>query len=89
MLILRILCIGPNDVTAFTQVRLVRVIPLVSVSLTFRLDGISQENNETFSLEYDIDLDDRDFFPERSVFSDVTIKQFDGIIIDQDSELRC
>jgi hypothetical protein len=83
------LCIGPNDVTAFTQVRLVRVIPLVTVSLIFRLDGISQELNETFSLEYILDLNDRDYFPERSVFSDVTIEQFDGIIIDQEGELRC
>jgi hypothetical protein len=89
MLILRILCIGPGDVTAFTQVRLVRVIPLVSVSLTFRLDGISQELNETFSLEYILNITDPRFFPERSVFSDVTIEQFDGIIIDQDGELRC
>jgi hypothetical protein len=75
-----------NDITSSTQIRPIRNIPLLQITLTYRLDGISQEFNETFSIEFDLTPGNSNFFPERSVFSDVTIEQFNGIIIDQDSE---
>jgi hypothetical protein len=78
------LCVGPGDVTTSAQIRPVRAIPLSRITLTYRLDGLSQELNETFSLEVALDVDNRAFFPN----SDVTISCFNGTIIDQDSELR-
>jgi hypothetical protein len=73
-----------NDITTFTQLRLVRAIPLAQLTLTYRLDGVSQEFNETFSLRFNFTSDNRIFFPD----SNVTIEIFVGIIIDRDRELR-
>jgi hypothetical protein len=78
------LYVGPNDITSLTQIRLVRGITLAQITLTYRLDGVSQEFNEAFSLEFNLTQDNRNFFPD----SNVTIEKFNGTIIDRDSELR-
>jgi hypothetical protein len=80
--------IGPNDVTTSPFIRPLRAIPLSFISLTYRLDGLSQEFNETFLLELDLDVDDSNFFPDSSEFSDITIGRLNGTIIDQDGELK-
>jgi hypothetical protein len=78
--------VGASDITSSAQIRPVHAIPLSQITLTYRLDGVSQEFNETFSIEFSLTPDNRAFFPDRSMFSDVTIEQFNGIIIDRDSE---
>jgi hypothetical protein len=78
--------VGVNDITASPQIRLLRVIPLSAISFTYRLDGVAQESNETFSIEYELNANNRDFFPDDSVFSDITIGHLNGTIIDIDSE---
>jgi hypothetical protein len=54
--------------------------------LRFKLDGVAQESNETFSIEYELDANNRIFFPDNSVSSDITIGRLNGTIIDKDSE---
>jgi hypothetical protein len=79
-----LIIIGPTDVTTFAQIRTVRNIPLSQITLNYRLDGVSQELNETFSIELgNLDVSDSNFFPDSS---DVTIGHLNGTIIDQDSE---
>jgi hypothetical protein len=74
-----------NDIISFTQIRLIRNIPLARITLTYRLDGVSQEFNETFSMEFNFTPDNRHFFHDSS---NVTIGRFHGEITDQDSESR-
>jgi hypothetical protein len=78
--------VGVNDITVSPQIRLLRVTPLSTISLMYRLDGVAQESNETFSIQYELDANNRDFFPDNSVFSDITICHLNGTIIDKDSE---
>jgi hypothetical protein len=77
-----------DDINSSTQIRPDHTFPLAQITLTYRLDGVSQEFNETFSIEFDLTPNNHSFFPDRSVFSSVAIEQFNGIIIDRDSELR-
>ena len=80
-------CAGPSDITAFTQIRPVRPLPLSQISLTFRLDGVAQEFNETFSIEFEnFNADNSSFFPLPSQFPDITIGHLNGTIVDQDRE---
>jgi hypothetical protein len=58
----------------------------VTITLTYILDGVSQELDETFSIEYDLDVNNSNFFPHSSESPDITIGHLNGTIIDQDSE---
>jgi hypothetical protein len=78
-------CAGANDIISSAQIRPVRAIPLSQITLTYRLDGVSQEFNGTFSIEFNLTPDNRAFFPAGL---NVTIGIFSGTIIDRDSELR-
>jgi hypothetical protein len=77
--------VGASDITSSAQIRPVHAIPLSQITLTYRLDGVSQEFNETFSMEFNFTPDNRHFFHDSS---NVTIGRFHGEITDQDSESR-
>jgi hypothetical protein len=79
------LYVGANDITLFTRIRPTRNFPLAQMTLTYRLDRVSQEFNEIFSLGFDLTSDNRAFFQDGS---NVAIEQFNGTIMDRDSELR-
>ena len=71
-----------NDVQASSHIRPHPTEPLQEIKITIRLDGISQEFNETFSIEFaHIDF----LF---AVGGPVTAHSLNGTIIDQDSEFR-
>jgi hypothetical protein len=78
--------IGANDVTTFLQIRTIQAVPLSTIAITYRIDGVSQELNETFSIECDLDANNSNFFPDSSENPDITIGHLNGTIIDQDSE---
>ena len=78
---------GRSDFTASTQIRPIRLIPISRITITYRLDGVSQELNETFSIEFgNLDVNNSDLFPHPSEFPDIMIGHLNGTIIDRDSE---
>ena len=74
--------LGVRDVTVTPRVQPCATEPLQTFLITLRCDGISQELNETFSIEFaGFDLNDTDLFP---VGAPVNISSLEGTIIDQD-----
>lgn len=74
-----------NDVRLNTQIQPRPSNPLQTIEITFVVDGISQEFNETFSIKFaSLDLTDASLFPNGAP---VTLQNFSGTIIDQDSKL--
>ena len=77
-------CPGTRDVFASPRVQPRATEPIRSFQITLRVDGISQEFNETFSVEFtDFDLNDFFLFPDEAP---VTVNSLQGTIIDQDSK---
>ena len=70
-----------SDVSASPQVQLSAAEPLQTFQITLRVDGISQEFDETFSIEITgFNLDDL------PTAVPVNITSLQGTIIDQDSK---
>ena len=73
-----------RDVFASPRVQPRATGPLQSFQITLTVDGISQEFNETFSIEFTgFDLSDFFLFPDGAP---VTVNSLQGTIIDQDSK---
>ena len=76
--------IGPGDVTASPRVQPRATEPLRPFQITLTVDGISQEFNETFSIEFTgFELDDQFLFP---LGETPTLNTLTGTIFDQDGE---
>ena len=76
--------LGVRDVSISPRVQPCATEPLQTFLITLRCDGISQELNETFSIEFaGFDLNDTDLFP---VGAPVNISSLEGTIIDQDGK---
>ena len=81
---LYLFCLGARDVSASPRVQPRATGPLQSFQITLTVDGISQEFNETFSMELTgFDLTNFFLFPDEAP---VTVNSLQGTIIDQDSE---
>ena len=73
-------CTGASDVTASRQLTALPISPLGTASITLQVDGVSQECNETFSIEFTgLDLTDTFLFPPGVP---VTVNHLNGTIID-------
>ena len=70
-----------NDVTASNYIRPSQSRPLQTCAIGLKLDGISQEYNETFSIKF-VGLNYVSFAPE----APVTIDYLNGMVVDQDSK---
>ena len=77
------LCLGARDVSASPRVQPHATEPIQRFQITLTVDGISQEFNETFSIEFTgFDLNDIFLFPDALV----TVNSLEGTIVDQDSK---
>ena len=72
-----------RDVSASPRVQPRATEPIRSFQITLTVDGISQEFNETFSIEFSFDLSDSFLFPDEVP---ATVNSLQGTIIDQDSK---
>ena len=73
-----------SDVSASPQVQTSAAEPLQTFQITLRVDGISQEFNETFSIEFTgFNLDDPFLFPTAVPVNNTSLR---GTIIDQDGK---
>ena len=76
--------LGARDVSISPRIQPRATEPLRSFQITLTVDGISQEFDETFSIEFSqVDLTDFFLFPDEAP---VTINSLEGTIIDQDGE---
>ena len=76
--------LGAGDVTISPRVQPRATEPLQPFQITLTVDGVSQEFNETFSIEFPgLDFDDIFLFPSEAP---VTISRLEGTIVDQDSK---
>ena len=76
--------LGVSDVSASPQVQPSAAEPLQTFEITLRVDGISQEFNETFSIEFTgFNLDDLFLFPTAVPVNNTSLQ---GTIIDQDGK---
>ena len=76
-------CLDARDVSASPRVQPRPTDPIRPFQITLPVDGISQEFNETFSIELTgFDLGDVFLFPDALV----TVNSLAGTIIDQDSK---
>lgn len=78
------ICAGDGDVAlTSTRIRVLPNIPLSPVTFTLRVDSISQEMNETFSISFfSLPLSDAGLFP----IPPTNIGRLDGTIIDADGK---
>ena len=76
--------LGPGDISASPLIQPRANQPIRTFQITFTVDGISQEFNETFSIELGFDINDFFLFP---IGVTPTVNELTGTIIDQDSEL--
>ena len=73
-----------RDVSASPGVQPLATEPLQPFQITLSVDGISQELNETFSIEFTgFNLNDFFLFPNEAL---ITVNSLQGTIIDQDSK---
>ena len=76
--------LGASDVSSSQRVQPRATEPIRTFQITLTVDGISQEMNETFSIEF-IGFDQNDIFLV-PVGATLNINSLEGTIVDQDGE---
>lgn len=76
---------GMNDIILdTTEIRIIPDFPLALVTFTLRVDGISQEADETFKFSFaNLQLSNSGLFPTLPI----SIGEMNGTIVDSDCEL--